>query len=341
MASLPRDLVIAISYEELRELVLIAMSLADRPRPTLLQVRSILKGQLFTFVWLPREELTTARRTAIAMLLENEVGREITSWSVELGDGDLALIRYTQYIDEKAPPPDSVGLDAAIVEMVRGWAPAVEGELIDAAGVARATRLAITYINSFPDGYRARTAPEEGAADILRLAGLADENDRAVRISRLDQDAARHLRLKTYRRGGLIPLSDVVPVLENFGFRVLEEFPTALSGGNGYIHDFRVEVGAEAEMDQIVARTAEDRARDRQRALRHGGGRRVQPARALCRARHAARGVAARLVPLPAPDRKQLRPRHRRRCSSPRPQRDAGPDRPVRRCARSRHHAAR
>jgi glutamate dehydrogenase len=78
---------------------MMAMSLADRPRPGLLQVRSILKGQLFTFVWLPREELTTARRTAIAMLLENEVGRDITSWSVELGDGYLALIRYTQYIE--------------------------------------------------------------------------------------------------------------------------------------------------------------------------------------------------------------------------------------------------
>ena len=257
VASLPRDLVIAISYEELRDLVMVAMSLADRPRPALLQVRSILKGQLFTFVWLPREELTTARRTAIAMLLENEVGREITSWSVELGDGDLALIRYTQYIDESAPPPDAAGLDAAIVEMVRGWAPAVEAELIDSAGVARAARLALTYINSFPDGYRARTAPEEGAADILRLSDLSDENDRGVRISRLDHDAPRNFRLKTYRRGGLIPLSDVVPVLENFGFRVLEEFPTALSGGNGYIHDFRVEVGAEADMDQILARTPE------------------------------------------------------------------------------------
>ena len=82
---------------------MMAMSLADRPRPALLQVRSILKGQLFSFVWLPREELTTARRTAIEVLLENEVGREVTSWSVELGDGDLALIRYTQYIDEEAP----------------------------------------------------------------------------------------------------------------------------------------------------------------------------------------------------------------------------------------------
>jgi glutamate dehydrogenase len=257
VASLPRDLVIAISYEELRDLVMMAMSLADRPRPALLQVRSILKGQLFTFVWLPREELSTARRMAIAMLLENEVGREITSWTVELGDADLALIRYTQYIDEDAPSPDAEALDAAVVEMVRGWAPAVEAELINASNAPRATRLALTYINSFPDGYRARTAPEEGAADILRLAELRDEDDRSVRITRHDHDPAHQLRLKTYRRGGLIPLSEVVPVLENFGFRVLEEFPTALSGGHGYIHDFRVEVGEGADVDQILARVAE------------------------------------------------------------------------------------
>jgi glutamate dehydrogenase len=257
VASLPRDLLITIDYEELRDLVMMAMSLADRPRPALMQVRSILKGQLFTFVWLPREDLTTARRTAIATLLENEVGREITSWSVELGDGDLALIRYTQYIDEKSPPPDAESLDAAIVEMVRGWSPAVESELINAAGASRATRLALTYINAFPDGYRARTAPEEGAADILRLCGLAGDSDRDVRISRTDTDAAGQLRLKTYRKGGLIPLSEAVPVLENFGFRVLEEIPTALAGGIGYIHDFRVEVAPEADLDSIIARVGE------------------------------------------------------------------------------------
>ena len=114
------------------------------------------------FVWLPREELTTARRRAIAALLEQKIGREITSWSVELGDGDLALIRYTQYIDEEAPAPDAAALDAAVVEMVRGWAPAVEAELINAAGPARATRLALTYIGSFPDGYRAHQVRLDG-----------------------------------------------------------------------------------------------------------------------------------------------------------------------------------
>src|SRR6476469_7422701 len=257
VASLPRDLVIAISYPDLQALVMMAMSLADRPRPALLQVRSILKGQLFTFVWLPREELTTARRTAIAMLLENEVGREITSWSVELGDGDLALIRYTQYIDADAPDPDADELDAAVVEMVRGWAPAVEAELIEAAGAPRATRLALTYLQAFPDGYSARTAPEEGAADILRLCELADDNARSVRLIRLETDPERQLRLKMYRKGALIPLSDAVHVLENFGFRVLEEMPTALSAGNGFIHDFRVEVAGEADVKSILQRTAQ------------------------------------------------------------------------------------
>jgi glutamate dehydrogenase len=257
IASLPRDLVIAIDYDALRDLVMMAMSLADRPRPALLQVRSILKGQLFSFVWLPREELTTGRRRAIARLLENEVGREITSWSVELGDGDLALIRYTQYIDEDAPLPDAEALDSAVVAMVRGWAPAAEAELIAAVGVPRATRLALTYINNFPDGYRARTAPEEGAADMLRLSALSSESDRDVRISRVESDPERQLRLKTYRKSDLIPLSEAVPVLENFGFRVLEEFPTALAGGIGYIHDFRVEIGPEADLHLLLERKDE------------------------------------------------------------------------------------
>src|SRR5438067_6354298 len=70
VASLPRDVLITIEYESLRDLVMVAMSLADRPRPALIQVRSLLHGQLFTFVWLPREELSTARRVAIATLLQ-------------------------------------------------------------------------------------------------------------------------------------------------------------------------------------------------------------------------------------------------------------------------------
>ena len=255
VSSLPRDLLVSVDWDSLRDLVMMAMSLADRPRPALLLVRSILKGQLFTFVWLPKEDLNTQRREAIGAMMETVVGRKITSWSSETGEGDLALIRYTQYIDNDAPTPDSRVLDERLNEMVRGWAPAVEETLIERVGAPRATRLTLTYAGEFSDSYRTRTRPEEGAEDIMRLASLSDPDDRGVRLFRRETDEPGQLRIKTYRRGGLIPLSDAVPVLENFGFRVLEEMPSQVgpNGTIGYIHDFRLEL-PDADIDAILAR---------------------------------------------------------------------------------------
>ncbi len=258
VSSLPRDLLVNVSWESLRDLVMMAMSLADRPRPALLLVRSILRGQLFTFVWLPRDDLNTQRREAIGAMMEETVGTAITSWSVETGEGSLSLVRYTQYIDNDAPTPDSQALDERLNHMVRGWAPAVEEALIARVGAPRATRLTISYAREFSDSYRTRTQPEEGAEDIVRLAALTDTDDRGVRLFRRDNDEPGQLRIKTYRRGGLIPLSEAVPVFENFGFRVLEEMPSqvGVNGTIGYIHDFRLEL-PEADIGSIVSRSAE------------------------------------------------------------------------------------
>ena len=255
VSSLPRDLLVSVGWDSVRDLVMMAMSLADRPRPALLLVRSILKGQLFTFVWLPKDDLNTQRREAIGAMMESVVGRKITSWSSETGEGDLALIRYTQYIDNDAPTPDSKTLDDRLNQMVRGWAPAVEEALIDRVGAPRATRLTLGYAGEFSDSYRTRTQPQEGAEDILRLAALEGTDDRGVRLFRRPTDEPGQLRIKTYRRGTLIPLSDAVPVLENFGFRVLEEMPSQVGAGGtiGYIHDFRLEL-PDADIDAILAR---------------------------------------------------------------------------------------
>jgi glutamate dehydrogenase len=255
ISSLPRDLLVNLGPEAVRELVVTAMSLADRPRPTLLLLRSILKGHLFAFVWLPRDELTTRRRVAIGRMIEGESGGHLTNWSVELGDGDLALIRYTLDIEASAPLPDSDALDRQLDDMVRGWEPSVEEALGAMVGSARATRLALSYMDDFPDSYRDRTDPGDAAEDVLRICELEGAADRDARLYRRPSDPKSRLRLKTYRLAGVIPLSEAVPVFENFGFRVLEEQPTPLDGGAlGYIHDFVLEMPGEGDAEEVMKR---------------------------------------------------------------------------------------
>ncbi len=256
MSTLPSDLLVSFDEREVRTAALMAMSLADRPRPALLLLPGALSRHLFAFVWLPRDELTTTRRMAIKRMIEEAVLSSATSWSVELGDGDLALIRLTLGYSTSRPLPDVAKLDQQLVDMVRGWAPAVEHELTERVGSGRATRLALTYLPGIPEDYRNRARADEAAADILRLCALEGGDDRDVRLFRDDSDRAGQLRLKLYRSGGLVPLSEAVPVLEHFGFRVIEERPTALGedGRLGHIHDFGLEL-AGADPAEVLART--------------------------------------------------------------------------------------
>jgi glutamate dehydrogenase len=255
LSSLPRDLLVNLRPAEVKQLAATAISLADRPRPTLILVRSILKGHMFAFVWLPRDELTTRRRVAIGEMIEQAATGRITNWSVDLGDGDLALVRYTLNVDAKRPTPNVAVLDRQLDAMVRGWAPSVEEALGDLVGEARATRLAITYLDQFPEGYRIRTTAASAARDVVCLSGLDGADARDVRLFTRADDAPDRLRLKTYRLGAIIPLSEAVPVFENFGFRVLDEVPTPVGGGaTGYVHDFDLQMPGGGEAAPVLKR---------------------------------------------------------------------------------------
>lgn len=250
--ALPHDLLTAFLPAELETLALTFMSLADRPRPKLVMIRSALARHIFAFVWLPRDDLTTARRVAIGRMLAEESRATILNWGVALESGDLALIRYTLDIRDGGKLPDVEALDQRISDMVRNWAPAIEAVLAELGDPGRAARLRLRYAQAFPPHYRARYAPAEAARDILRLSALAGEA-RDVRLHRMAHDGDGQLRLKIFNVGGSVALSDAVPALENFGFKVIEELPATLEDGLGRVHDFLLEV-EEGAADALLAR---------------------------------------------------------------------------------------
>ena len=256
LRTLPHDLVIGFEADDLERIVTAMMSLTDRPRPKLSMVQAPLARHLFAFVWLPRDTMSTTVRKQIQDMLGDAADATLLDWSLTIEGGNLAMLRFVYDIRDGQKTPEEAPLDERLQAMVRGWSEAVEGELANHEESSRAAAIAARYAPAFPLGYRANYGPLEAATDIRRLRNLSDEQGadgapmRGARLHRLPDDQGNRLRLKVYQKKGVLALSDAVPALENFGFRVLGEVPTRLEDGElGTIHDFELglPVGVTAE----------------------------------------------------------------------------------------------
>ena len=250
LEAFPREELFEATPERLRTMALGLLSLLDRPRPKLFARADPFGRFVSVLVYVPRDAYNSGIREGVGGMLVKALGGSLARYDVELRAEGLARVHYTIDVSGSDCAFDEADLDARLNALVRGWDEALETALVEAAGGTRAARLSLTYGRTFSASYRAQYSPAEAAADVILLAGLENEGQRAVDLYRRDGDAPNQLRLKIYRLGQIIALSDAVPVLENFGLRVIEEFPFDLAGGKlGWIHDFLLEAPAGAEID--------------------------------------------------------------------------------------------
>ena len=120
----------------------------------------------------------------------------------------------------------------------------------------------------------------------------------------------QRLHLKILKLGEPVPISDVLPMLENFGLRVIAERPYELvwpAGGAAWIQDFELEhrdrLVIEIERIEAIFRDAFGAAWSG--AVENDGFNRLLLGR---RAQRPPDRDAARLLPLPAADRRALQP---------------------------------
>jgi glutamate dehydrogenase len=260
LTTLPHDLIIGFSHADITRVATAMMALADRPRPRVELVAAPLSRHLIAFVWLPRDMMSTGVRLQIQALVEEETKADTLDWSLIVEGGNLAMLRYVLDFRRHDHNPDGKALDRRLQDLLRGWREAVESELARADQPGRAAALAARYAEAFPAAYRIRYGAAEAARDIDRLRALAARDPdrplgRDARLFRLPDDGDDKLRLKIYQQGGSMPLSDAVPALENFGFRVLAELPSELGGGeHATIHDFKLQLHRGERSATVLAR---------------------------------------------------------------------------------------
>ncbi|UAB78558.1 NAD-glutamate dehydrogenase [Erythrobacter sp. SCSIO 43205] len=258
LTALPSDLLVSFERDDITRLATSMMSLSDRPRPRVVLVKSPLARHVFAFVWLPRDNLSTQVRLQIQELLTGSTGLDMLSWSIDMDGSPVARLQFLLDSRSIAKMPDASAIEAQLVDLLKGWGEAVENELAKTLESTRISAIAQRYAEGFPPGYRLRYGPAEAALDIAQIHAIASSDApeaRRCRLYKLDNDTRGDLRLKIYHVSGRVALSDAVPVLENFGFRVLSEVPTRLDEARlGTIHEYTLIAPQGTSADGLLER---------------------------------------------------------------------------------------
>ncbi|MEO8685972.1 MAG: NAD-glutamate dehydrogenase domain-containing protein, partial [Devosia sp.] len=229
----PRDELFQISSDQLFEFTTAIAGLYDRPRVRVLPRIDQFDNFVSILVFVPRDRYDSQARVRIAQYLAERYDGRVSAYYPHFPEGELVRLHVIiGRIAGPTPRPGRAELEARVEELTASFGDMLVAAAEDPASVS-------DYRNAFSQAYQSRHNAADAVRDIAVLRGLADDTRIAIRLhNRTGGDGS--LGLKFYHHGSAIPLSDRVPMLEAFGFRVIDERTYTLTprdGAERYIHD--------------------------------------------------------------------------------------------------------
>lgn len=256
----PRDELFQADAATLKTNVMGILGLQERQRIAVLTRHDVQRRFVSCLVFIPRERFQTSLRIALAGELERTFGGKLIDFTAEFG-AQSVLVRVLFIIetatDGARKRVDIERLTARLTELSRGWEDRLRDALVARHGEERGLARLARFAEAFGSGYRDDYGAEDTVDDIDGIEAVLAGADLVPRLYRRPGDPARLLRLKLYRPGHAVPLSDVLPMLENMGLKVIGEIPNEVklgpSDGSVWIHDFTARQNGPAAAGTIAA----------------------------------------------------------------------------------------
>ncbi|MBM3554995.1 MAG: NAD-glutamate dehydrogenase, partial [Alphaproteobacteria bacterium] len=229
----PRDELFQITEEDLHASCMGILQLQERPRVRLFVRQDKFERYVSALVFVPRETYGTDIRHKIEKILARAWQGRNSAFYVQMGDGALTRLHFiVGTTPGNVPRPDLAALEGELIEAARSWDDRLAVALAKALGKEPGAAKARRFAGAFPAAYREATSPAEAIRDIAMIETLAAPGDAAVDLQRGADGKAAEVRFKVHHQGGPIPLSDILPVFENLGLRVVEEVPHHITLGS-------------------------------------------------------------------------------------------------------------
>ncbi|TAK71529.1 MAG: NAD-glutamate dehydrogenase, partial [Gammaproteobacteria bacterium] len=240
LETLPRDDLFQATHEDLFYLTLSIIQLKERKRVRLLVRRDVFYRYFSCLVYVPRENFTTDLAYEMQdILMKAFQGLECT-FTTYFSASVLARIHYLIRVNPKTPIEYQVDeIENKLIAIARSWSDVLRDQLVEHFGEVEGLQYFNRYHRAFSASYIESYSPREALEDIEKIEALSKEHPLGMLFSYSNN--GHTVSLKLFHAEETIVLSDVLPILENMGLRIIGERPHEVKFKDGscvWINDF-------------------------------------------------------------------------------------------------------
>jgi glutamate dehydrogenase len=243
----PRDELFQMDEQTLYRFAIAILQLDERPRVRVLARRDRFDRFVSVLVFVPRENYDSQMRAKIGAYLASVFLGRVSAFYPFFPEGPLVRVHFIIGRSGGATAEiERATLEDAVAAIVRSWTDGLAEALALVNPPAKAHELLARYHDAFSAGFHEAYSPQLAAGDIRVIESLSEQRPLGVDFHHRLEEEQRNVGLKIWSLSRPLPLSERVPVLENMGFRVVDErtYRIAPKGENGHeawFHDMLLE----------------------------------------------------------------------------------------------------
>ena len=239
--SFPKEELFRATVAELREQLHLILDVKNEATVRLSLHADPERGVVVAMVLMPRERFSAEVRVRIQEALAARLGGKAIYYYLAIGEGYTARLHFCF----EAPPfqPALLApLESEVQKLARTWTDRLQEALAERLGARRAHDLGHRWARAFSADYQASTSVERAVADIERLEELLRSGGTRVEVGAVGDEIEGVSELRMYELGAAPILSELMPLLQNFGLQVISEDA----------HELRPETGEEKPRPAFV-----------------------------------------------------------------------------------------
>ncbi|ABA74944.1 NAD-glutamate dehydrogenase [Pseudomonas fluorescens] len=250
---LPRDDLFQTPVDELFSTVMSIVQIQERNKIRVFLRKDPYGRFCYCLAYVPRDIYSTEVRQKIQQVLMERLKASDCEFWTFFSESVLARVQLILRVDPKNRIDiDPLQLENEVIQACRSWQDDYAALTVETFGEANGTNVLADFPKGFPAGYRERFAAHSAVVDMQHLLNLSEKKPLAMSFYQPLASGPRELHCKLYHADTPLALSDVLPILENLGLRVLGEFPYRLRHTNGrefWIHDFAFTAAEGLDLD--------------------------------------------------------------------------------------------